>query len=155
MTDDKKPSTGFVRKNIRLPPECYRAGDGFLITLCSENKLPILVEEPVRPVLLKLLQDQAAAKNGPVHAFVVMPDHLHILFASEKDMVQWVAWFKARVTFFAKKAGMKQQIWQKSFHDHGVRLPDKVEEIIKYMRENPVKAGFVEREEDWPWMEGC
>ena len=155
MTEEIKPKTGFVRHNIRLPRDCYRAGDAFLLTFCSEGKLPILCEEPVRPVLLDLLQTQAAAKGGPIHAYVVMPDHLHLLFAADKDVVQWVAWFKARVTFFVKKYGIKQQIWQKSFHDHGVRNSESVEDIIKYMRENPVKAGFVERAEEWPWMEGC
>ena len=155
MTEQKTQQVCFARKNIRLPRDCYKAGDAFFITLCSENKPPILIEEPVRTVISKLLQSQMVEIGGPVQAYVLMPDHIHILLSTEKDVVQWVAWFKARVTFFAKKAGIIQKLLQGSFHDHGVRALEKVEEILRYMRENPVKAGIVERPEDWLWKEGC
>ena len=127
----------------------------FLLTICTNDKLPILTDKPVRPVLTRLLQTQMASGGGPVHAYIVMPDHLHVLLSSAKDVVQWVAWFKARVTFFAKKDGAPTRIWQKSFHDHGVRKTEHIEDILVYMRENPVKAGLVDRAEDWPWREGC
>jgi len=93
--------------------------------------------------------------NGPMSAYVIMPDHLHMLISSAQDTIQWVAWFKARVTFLLKKAGFQKQIWQKSFHDHGVRSCESIEDILQYMRNNPVKNGLVERSEDWPLKAGC
>jgi len=40
--------------------------------------------------------------------------------------------------------------WQKESFDHWVRDVDELERIIRYIEENPVKAGLVASPEDWP-----
>ena len=144
-----------TRKNIRLSPEHYRTGEPFFLTICTKNKQSILTGESVISILTDFLETQTTSQNGPVHAYIVMPDHLHMIVATEKDIVQWVAWFKARLTFFLKKQGVSESIWQKSFHDHGIRKSENIEEILAYMRANPFKAGLIENDEDWPWRYGC
>jgi putative transposase len=39
--------------------------------------------------------------------------------------------------------------WQKDSYDHYVRNPAELKRIIKYVNNNPVKAGLVEKPEDW------
>jgi len=45
----------------------------------------------------------------------------------------------------------KGQFWQRESYDHIVRNEKELIRIIKYVLNNPVKAGFVERPEDWKW----
>ena len=41
--------------------------------------------------------------------------------------------------------------WQTESYDHWVRDGEELERIVGYIRENPVKAGLVQRPEQWPW----
>jgi len=41
--------------------------------------------------------------------------------------------------------------WQAESYDHWVRDDDELERIVYYIRDNPVKAGLVERPEHWLW----
>jgi REP element-mobilizing transposase RayT len=144
-----------VRKRIRLDADNYRGGDTFFLTICSEGKKDIFLEEPVIGSLCSVLEISKADNGGPVHAYVIMPDHLHLLIGGSKDVVQWVAWFKGRVSFLSRKAGWNGTIWQRSFHDHGVRKTENVNEILSYMRDNPVSAGLVDDGAAWKWRYGC
>ena len=43
------------------------------------------------------------------------------------------------------------QFWQDESYDHVVRDADGLLRIIKYIEDNPLKAGLVTRPEDWQW----
>jgi adenylate kinase family enzyme len=49
--------------------------------------------------------------------------------------------------FVARKTGIE---WQKGFFDHRLRQDESLEEKTQYIRMNPVRAGLVQRPEDWP-----
>jgi REP element-mobilizing transposase RayT len=44
-----------------------------------------------------------------------------------------------------------QPFWQAESYDHWVRDERELEKIVGYIENNPVKAGFVARPEDYPW----
>jgi hypothetical protein len=44
-----------------------------------------------------------------------------------------------------------QPFWQAESYDHWVRDENQFERIVAYIENNPVKAGFVTRPEDYPW----
>ena len=48
-----------------------------------------------------------------------------------------------------KILGRRGSFWQAESYDHIVRDEDELERIIKYVIYNPVKAGLVDRWEDW------
>ena len=41
--------------------------------------------------------------------------------------------------------------WQDESYDHWVRDGKQFDQITRYIEGNPVKAGWVESIEDWPW----
>ncbi len=45
----------------------------------------------------------------------------------------------------------KEAFWQHESYDHWVRDENELARIVKYIINNPVKAGLVEHWEDWPW----
>src|SRR5439155_5027767 len=97
-----------------------------------------------------------AGERYEVFAYVVMPSHLHWLF---QPLASWVKTFdedrrtpRQRIVYSLNRfTGTKCNrhlrrrgpFWQKESYDHWVRDPDEMERIIRYIDENPVKAGLV------------
>jgi REP element-mobilizing transposase RayT len=92
--------------------------------------------------------------------FCIMPNHVHLLFKILKRD-------KARSTYpvtnilrlikgsTARKAnkilGRSGSFWQHESYDHLVRSDDERERIIRYILNNPVKAGLSDFWKDWRW----
>lgn len=110
-----------------------------------------------------------AGERYDLFAYVVMPSHIHWLF---QPLDAWVATLndarrtpRERIVYSANRFtgnqcnGVLQRtgpFWQHEPYDHWVRNADELERIIRYIEENPVKAGLVTNPEDWKfasaWM---
>lgn len=87
-------------------------------------------------------------------AYVVMPNHLHLLFHLERGglyqaMVAFKRWTTGEANRVLDRAGKK--FWQREWFDHWSRSPDEDESILAYIKNNPVRAGLVRAYEDWPY----
>ena len=105
-----------------------------------------------------------AEERYDLYAFVVMPSHFHWLFKPRTD---WTITLnddgrspRERITYSLnrftsnqcnKLSGTKGTFWQNESYDHWVRDADELERIIRYIEENPVKAGLTKLPEDWPF----
>ena len=81
---------------------------------------------------------------------VLMPDHLHMLVSiGRRFLLPHVitAWKR----YVARHSTVR---WQDGFFDHRIRSEQSVVEKTEYMRFNPVRAGLIERAEDWPYSWG-
>ncbi len=95
-------------------------------------------------------------KGWRVYVAVVMSTHVHMLMRSEsgrsKELLEDLAHFKR---FTAKKAnqrlGRTGAFWAREDFDHWIRDRGKFEGTVRYILNNPVKAGLVESWEDWEW----
>ncbi|WP_338287158.1 hypothetical protein [Luteolibacter sp. LG18] len=80
--------------------------------------------------------------------FLAMPDHVHFIvtfpgdFYLRKTMAEWKRWH-------ASRHGIQ---WQRGFFDHRLRTEDSGVEKRNYILQNPVRAGLVEKTEDWPYV---
>ena len=109
-----------------------------------------------------------------IEAWVAMPDHLHCVWTlPEGDTDYSNRWgaIKARFSMAIRRAGFTPPIssigvsggvnpalrkgqvgiWQKRFWEHHIRDQADYDAHIRYCWFNPVKHGFVERPEDWPY----
>jgi putative transposase len=86
-------------------------------------------------------------------AWVVMSNHVHVLLQPYKpvqDITRAVKNTSARnANAILGRTG--QPFWQTESFDHWVRNGKQFDRILQYIEENPVKAGLVERAEQWPW----
>lgn len=90
-----------------------------------------------------------------IHSHAVMPNHVHWFFTPlSATMTQCVRRFKRLTARRANEAlgrtGMR--FWQVEWFDHWSRSPQQSDRIMHYIRQNPVKAGLVNRWEDWRWV---
>ena len=97
-------------------------------------------------------------QNSRIHceAYVVMPDHVHIILSLEdgQDLSRVMRSFGS---FTARKInnlqGRKGQYWNHGFYDHRVKDRDELARQLNYVSMNPVKEGYVRKPEDWPYLE--
>jgi type I restriction enzyme R subunit len=103
-----------------------------------------------------------AGERYDLLAYVVMPSHIHWLF---QPLPQWVAALEVdprspreRITYSVNRFSAticnrvlqrKGPFWQTESYDHWVRDPDELDRVIRYVEENPVKAGLVGKAEHW------
>jgi REP element-mobilizing transposase RayT len=94
-----------------------------------------------------------------LHGFVVMPDHVHLVFTpltdadgpiSLPEILQKVKSESAhRVN---KLLGRKGHVWQDESFDHVLRREEGIDAKLEYIRLNPVRAGLVQQPADYRWM---
>ena len=82
-----------------------------------------------------------------------MANHVHILIYPAVKLSKIT---KSIKNFSARQANAilgltGQPFWQEESYDHWVRGPKELENVVRYIQENPVSAGLVERVEDWRW----
>lgn len=87
-------------------------------------------------------------------AYTVMPDHYHLIFVLEDNrtldqVMGAIGGFTSRE--INKVRGWTGQFWQEAYHDRMVRDEEEFENQVNYVWENPMRAGFVKRAEDWPY----
>ncbi|HZZ17647.1 MAG TPA: transposase, partial [Candidatus Sulfotelmatobacter sp.] len=91
-----------------------------------------------------------------LHAVVVMPDHVHLLFTAIRDTKGWTfalpeimkAIKGCSARSVNKLCGRTGAVWQDESFDHVLRGDESLRETIEYIRQNPVRKGLVEKPED-------
>lgn len=89
--------------------------------------------------------------HGRIYNFaaVVMPDHVHWVFALLRgDLVALVTAYK---TWTARQIGLGP-IWMAGYHDRRINSDRMLHNAVRYVELNPVKACLVECAADYPWM---
>jgi putative transposase len=89
-----------------------------------------------------------------LHDFVIMPDHLHLLFTVDAGMTVEKAMqlVKGRFSFrLGKEFGFKGEVWQRGFSEVQGLGDAKFQEHRRYIANNPVKAGLVDLPESYPF----
>jgi len=134
-----------VPEGVSTSPEL----EVFFITICCEARG---VNALARPDVWQCIGGAMGHYEGTgdlkVRHALAMPDHFHALwmFPSGRSMTQVVTGFKR---WLARQAGIR---WQRGFFDHRIRSWESAEEKRRYIRMNPVRAGLVQHEEDWPYQ---
>jgi len=88
-----------------------------------------------------------------LHAYVVMPNHVHILLDPYVPLAKISGPLKgvAACDINARLGRTGKPLWQDESFDHWIRNSAEFERIRHYIERNPVRAGLVPRPEDWKW----
>ena len=116
---------------------------------------PLYLKDPniAGLVVHALIDSDLRFQRCKLHAFVVMPNHVHLLATQLAPFAKWLAPLKGFTAYQANKAlGLKSNpFWQNESYDHLVRTDDEFLRIQIYIESNPVKAGLVDKPEHFPW----
>ena len=98
----------------------------------------------------------AALNEVLLHAFCVMPDHVHLIASPSHrcDIVQLVGRIKGHATRALRAHGTPLDLWQRSFWDHFLHADEDLTRAVAYVVEIPVRAGLVARHSNYPFSGG-
>jgi putative transposase len=140
-------------RDIRLCPENYIGCRWYFVTICAQDRVKYFRGKAFCDWVLRVLKEESAQQFFFVKAFRLMPDHLHLLLQGsslDADLLKFMSGFKQR-TSYEFRAQKKKTLWQVSFYDHILRDKDAPADVAWYIWLNPVRAGLVEKVEEYPY----
>ena len=111
---------------------------------------PLVRAEIAQAVVDALLH--GAGDTHDMHAFVVMPNHVHVLTVLREgcrlaDVVGgWKSVSSRRILAILHTRGA---FWQREYFDRYIRDEDHFERVRAYIENNPVTAGLARLPQDW------
>ena len=114
----------------------------------------LLQSERNAVLLIDVLRSYVAAGRFQLHDFVIMPDHLHLLMTLPVDISVEKAMqlIKGGFSYRLKKDfGYQGEVWQRGFSEVRISDGQSFVEHRDYIVQNPVKAGLVNRAEQYPY----
>src|SRR5271165_4082194 len=112
-------------------------------TFCKKN---FLQSERMANLFCQTMYRYRAERKFLLHAFVVMPNHIHLLLTIPEGLTleRVVQFIKGGFSHQAGKLmGSHGPVWQKSFVDRRVRDLSEFERFKSYNEQNPVRAGLL------------
>jgi putative transposase len=144
----------FRHKNVRLPPDEYVGTGWFFVTICCADRRKVFASSKACEWFLKILTRDADAHSFAVHAYCLMPDHIHLLLEGMRpssDLLSFVRALKTK-TSLAYKRRFRCDLWQKKFFDHILRHNDSPGDVAWYIWMNPVRAGLCARPHEYRFV---
>ena len=150
------------RKDIRLQNYDYSSNGLYFVTICTEEKKPILsqvvgddahivpkkvVLKPYGVIAEKYINNiNTTYKNISVENYIIMPNHIHILvfidnfnngtmWASSPTKLGTVV--RSLKTMVTKEVGFS--IWQRSYYDEIIRDEKHFQSVWNYIEYNALK----------------
>jgi len=140
----------------------------FITTSCYHRR--VLLGSPIhRDLFLDVLEQVRDRYRFVVVGYVVMPEHVHLLFSEPEREDPSVVMQALKQGFARRLLGELRahrdawqsslwndivdegHIWQRRFYDFVVFTEKKRIEKLRYMHRNPVKRELVLEPQQWPW----
>ena len=162
-----------LRRNLDLPGHAHE------LTFCNFHGYKLLSKDRTRQWLINALKRARKIYELDIFAYVLMPEHAHILLRPTQDLYQMSlikksikqpvatrainflvkemnsAWLD-RLTIERPGGKIERHFWQiGGGYDRNMVSPQALRAAIDYIHANPVRRGLVERSCDWEWSSAC
>ena len=126
----------------------------FFATTKTSMSMRLLQSERNAGLLIDVLRSLVSKDRFKLHDFVIMPEHVHLLIEVGGDMTVEKAMqlIKGRFSHrLSHEFGYKGEVWQRGFTEEQIFGRASFAQHRRYIAENPVKAGFVDAAEQYPF----
>jgi putative transposase len=129
---------------MAAPPRGNTGYSCYFITASAFQKQQLFQSDRMARLFLDALQHYRLQKKYLLHAFVVMPDHFHLLITPMETLERALQLIKEGFSYRARKElGFAGEIWQPSYYDRRVRDIEEYLGYREYIQMNPVKKRLV------------
>ena len=153
-----------------MPPRYENKGQARFLTFSCHNRLPLFNNDKIKDLFVEHLRGAKSQSGYRLCAWVVMPEHVHLLvipnlpsvpmrdflmalkrpFAQEV-LGRWDA-LKAPILDRLQNSTGSHRFWlQGGGYDRNVRSMDEYREKLTYIEENPTRRGLVDDLTEWRW----
>ena len=133
----------------------------YFVTANAYSGQALFQSDRVANLLIETINEYRHQGKYLLHEFVIMPDHLHLLFTTSDGatLERAIQLIKGG---FSHRAGrqleIRSEIWQRGYLDHRIRDAQDFSHHRSYIHENPVKAHLADAAEHYKYSSafpGC
>jgi putative transposase len=117
----------------------------YFVTFSTFQRARLFVVESYARLFLKTLYAYRRQGRFQLHAFVLMPDHVHLLHTPARDVTleRAIQLIKGGYSHAVGIEISRREIWQKGFTDHRIRDAQDFAGHLLYIHQNPVMGKLV------------
>ena len=143
----------------------------YYLTSVSKDRLPVFRTDEIKLITCAALDEARTSGNFALYAYVIMPDHLHVITDSHLSPSRTLQFINRitghRIIDYLKERNHESSLkklrheirprhYSHSLWDHHpdarLLLTEKMlMQRVHYTHQNPVRAGLVKRPEDYRW----
>jgi len=141
------------------------------LTCVAKDRLQVFRTETIKSIACKALDEARKSGGFAIYAYVIMPDHIHAITDSPIKPSKTLQYINGiishRVIDYLKghghnsslrklqresgARGHRYSLWEHHSNALPVFSEDVFMQKVNYIHQNPVRAGLVERAEDYRW----
>jgi putative transposase len=139
---------------VTIPYRGQTSASTYFVTAGVWSKRNLLQSERMAKLFCHVLLEYHAKEKFLLHAFVVMPNHVHLLITvpAASTLERTMRLIKGG---FSREAGkllnLAHPFWQKSFVDRRVRDAGEFARFREYIHQNPVAANLCNSQDRYPY----
>jgi putative transposase len=133
-----------------------RGGEGEVrfLTISCEGRRGLLAERPAKRAVVDVFREVAELHRMAVHAWVLMPNHAHLLWTplegDGSDVLQWIKSQSAMRTAVLRPAGASLSLAGGGY-DRLIWSWEAYRKCVEYIHWNPCHSRLARMPSDWTW----
>ena len=121
----------------------------YVLTAVTHQRHRVFQRDAIAELFIATLFRYRDTGKFHIHAFVVMPDHVHILLTPAPDIaIERCAQLIKGGFSFAVRKDLPSEIWQEGYHAHRILDEDDLRNQTFYILNNPAKK----RLDSYSWV---
>jgi putative transposase len=144
-----------LRRPRRIDGFSYRGFHRYFLTFCTHGRERLFVSRERVDAALEQFQRTTSHEGFALLAYCFMPDHVQVVLEGESDdanMRRAVSLMKQRAAYVFRITFGVPLMWQEGYYERVLRSEEATDVVVRYVLDNPVRAGLVARHEDYPFM---
>jgi putative transposase len=141
----------------------------YYLTSVTNNRFPVFRTDKLKEITVKALDEARNSHNILIFAYVIMPEHYHIITDSNRkisEVLRLINGITARriIDYLkennftssleklrqeTKKREYKYSLWEHHPNAFSINNETTLMQKVNYIHQNPVRAGLVEKAEDY------
>jgi len=143
---------------MAVPPRRTHIPGTYFVTSRTWESRKIFTRPTVCELFIEVLLCYRDQGSYLLHAFVLMPDHVHVLLTpgpttTLERAVQFMKGGSSRSICQATHS--RFPVWQRGYSDHRIRDLQDCESHMRYIAQNPVRWRLVQSAAEYPWSSAC
>ena len=125
----------------------------YSLTMCTFRRQLVFVDRCVVSTMCDIFCAEATAHGFVIPAYCFMPDHVHLVVSGREenaDLVRFARRSRQRGGYVLR-GRTEGPLWQDGYYEHILRDHEPLARTIRYIAQNPVRAGLVEDWEQHPF----